>query len=173
MSKYRYGLASFKIDDINPADGTAAGTPVELKDDVYRDTFDIVEAEGTTTDHFAEMAVVPNISFTEKGTTSITLQIMNTAVDSLALLAGGEVVTDGTSGDKTWSEPDVYQAIEKYLELETQDGYKVIVPRAKISARKNFQIRRNNIWLLDVTITPLKPEFEGLAAFDMIEPGTP
>lgn len=173
MSKYRYGLASFKIDDINPADGSASGSPTELKDDVYRDTFDIVENEGTTTDHFAEMSTTPDISFTEKGTTTITLQIMNTAVDTLALLAGGEVVTDGVSGDKTWSEPDSYQAIEKFIELETQDGYRVVIPRGKISARKNFQVRRNNIWLLDITITPLKPEFVGLASFDMIEPGTP
>lgn len=172
MSKYRYGLTSFVVDDINPADGTAAGTsPKELKEDVYRDTFDLIEEEGAETEHYNEMDSTPLVTFNEPGSETITLQVMDTRVDTLALLLGGTVVT-GAGGEKTWSKPDVVSVIEKHVTIETQDGYKVVIPRAKFTARKNFQIRRNNIWLIDVTIKPLKPQFAGLAAIDVIEPAS-
>ncbi|MAO42160.1 hypothetical protein [Leeuwenhoekiella sp.] len=169
MPKYRYGLASLKIDDINAADGLGAGSPTELKDDVYRDTFNIVEEEGTSTPVYNEMDVDPVMEFTEKGRISATLQIMDTSVDTLALLCGGEVVTiAGTS--KTWSRPSENLHVEKRLEFETQDGYKIIIPRGRVNARINHQVRRNGIALVDVTIMALKPLVDGLAAFDMVEP---
>ena len=172
--KYRYGYKSLKLSDIDPATGlAAAGTAKELKEDVYRDTFDIVEEEGTTTDHFSEMDADPKISFTEGGKTNVRLQVMDTSVETLALLKGGEVVTNGETGDKTYSKPSTAQQIVKYVELETQDGYKIVIPRGKVVARLNHQVRRNGIALLDVTITPMTPEVAGLSAMDTIEPGAP
>lgn len=169
MSKFRYGYKSLKLSDIDPANGLAkAGTEKELKDDVYRDSFNIVEEEGTTTDHFSEMDPDPKISFHEGGKTNVTLSCMDTSVATLALLKGGTVVD--VMGVKTWSKPAVSTQIEKYVELETLDGYKIIIPRGKVSARYNNQVRRNGIALLDVTITPLSPQFAGLATMDIVEP---
>lgn len=170
MSKYRYGYKSLKLSDIDPATKLAkAGTEKELKEDVYRDSFDIVEEEGATTDHFSEMDPDPKISFSETGKTNITLQIMDTSVDTLALLKGGSVVVD-VNQNRVWSKPKESVQKEKYVELETQDGYKIVVPRGKVVARYNNQVRRNGIALLDLTITPLTPELEDLAAMDIIEP---
>ena len=171
MGKYKYGYKSLKISDIDPGTGkAAAGTEVELKEDVYRDSFNIIESEGTTTNHYSEMNPAPKASFTEEGEMTLTLQIMDTTVETLALLKGGAVVTDATLGTKTWSKPKVTPQIEKYLEMETVDGAKIIIPKGKISARYNNQVRRNGIALLDVTITPLLPDVEGLSAFDVVEP---
>lgn len=170
MSKYRFGYKSLVLSDIDPATGLAkAGTEKELKEDVYRDTFDIQEEEGTTTDHFSEMDPDPKISFTETGKTNITLSIMDTSVDTLALFKGGSVVAD-VDGNRTWSKPAVNVQIEKHITLETQDGYKVIVPRGKVVARYSNNVRRNGIALLQVSITPLTPEVDGLAAIDIVEP---
>lgn len=169
MGKYRYGLKSLKFSDIDPATGLAlAGSEVELKEDVYRDTFDFTEEEGTTTDHFSEMDVDPKISFSERGKLNLSLQIMDTSVENLALLMGGEVVT--TASEKTWSRPSVNVNIEKYVEIETVDGYQMKIPRAKIQARYNNQIRRNGIALIDVSITPQTPQVAELATLDIIEP---
>lgn len=169
MSKFRYGYKSLKLSDIDPATGLAsAGTEKELKDDVYRDTFNIVEEEGTTTDHFSEMDPDPKISFQEGGKTNVTLSCMDTSVETLALLKGGAVVD--VAGEKTWSKPRITPQIEKYVELETLDGYKIVIPRGKVSARYNNQVRRNGIALLEVTITPLSPAVEDLATMDIIEP---
>lgn len=170
MGKMRYGYKSLAMADIDEATGLAkAGTVKELKEDVYRDSFNIVEEEGTTTDHFSEMDPDPKISFTETGKTTATLQVMDTSVDTLALLKGGEVV-DGAQGERTWSKPATTSNIEKHVTLETLDGYKIVIPRAKVSARLNHQVRRNGIALLDVTFTALKPAVEGLATIDVIEP---
>lgn len=170
MSKYRFGYKSLKISDIDEVTGLAkAGTSKELKEDVYRDSFDILEEEGTTTDHFSEMDPDPKVSFTETGKTNITLQLMDTSVDTLALLKGGEVVAD-PEGNRTWSKPKISVQKEKFIELETQDGYKIVVPRGKVVARYNNQVRRNGIALLDLSITPLTPMVEELATMDIIEP---
>lgn len=172
MSKYRYGLNSLVLANIDPANGGALidGSERDIYDDVYRDTFDLVEEEGTNTEHYSEMDPDPKVVFNEQGKTTAKMQIMDTSVETLALLKGGTVVTDGTNGDKTWSKPNVFQSIEKHVTIVTSDGYKFVIPRAKISARQNNQFRRNGIGLLDVTITPLTPEFAGLAALDVIEP---
>lgn len=160
------------MSDIDPATGLAlAGTEKELKEDVYRDSFDFTEEEGTTTDHFAEMDVDPKISFTERGKLNMALQIMDTSVDNAALLMGGEVVD--VAGEKTWSRPSANVEINKYIEVETEDGYKFIVPKAKVMGRINNQVRRNGIALIDVTITPQKPNMEGLATLDIVEPAPP
>lgn len=168
MSKHRYGYKSFKLSDIDPATGlAAAGTAKELKDDVYRDSFDIVEEEGTTTDHYSEMDPDPKISFTEDGKLNITLSVMDFSVESLALFKGGEVVE--ADGKKTWSKPKVSPQILKFCELETLDGYTVIVPKGKVKARINHQVRRNGIALLEVTITPQSPDVDGLNSMDVVE----
>lgn len=169
MSKFRYGLASLKVSDIDPATGLAlAGSVKELKEDVYRDSFDFIEEEGTDTDHFSESDVDPKISFNERGKLKLTLQIMDTSVDTLALLMGGNVVD--VVGVKTWSRPAMNIQKEKYVEIETADGYKMVVARGSLSARYNNQVRRNGIALINVTITPLTPQVGGLATLDIIEP---
>ncbi len=173
MSKYRYGLVSLKISDIDPATGlAAAGTEKELKDDVYRDTFDVTEEDGTTTDHFSEMNVDPEISFNEDGAMNLMMEVMDTSVDNLALLKGGEVVVD-VEGKRIWSKPKANIQIEKHIEIETQDGYKMIIPRGKVMATINNKVRRNGIGLIKVKIRPLNPLVDGLAAFDMVEPAPP
>lgn len=174
MAKYRYGYKSLKLSDIDPATGLAlAGTSKELKEEVYRDSFDMVEEEGTTTDHYSEMNPDPKISFTEDGKTNLTLSIMDTSVETLAMFKGGEVVavTDSTSGKttKTWSKPNSSPQIEKFIEMETQDGAKIIVPRGKIKARINNQVRRNGIALLEVAIVVQDPGVDGLASIDVVE----
>lgn len=168
MGKYKFGYKSLKISDIDPATGLAAdGTAYELKEDVYRDSFNIVEEEGTVTDEYSEMDPDPKISFTEQGKTNLTLSIMDTTVETLKLLKGGEVVI--ADGKKTWSKPRTNVQIEKYIEMETADGQTIIVPRGKLMARYNNEVRRNGIALLDVTITVLVPEVEDLAPIDFVE----
>lgn len=170
MTKYRYGITAFEVSDINPTTGLATGTPKDLKEDIFRDSFDLIEEDGVTTDIFSEMDDNPKISFNEKGVTNLTVQIMDTSVDTLALLLGGTVVSSGTPVVRTWNEPAAAQNIEKNIKITTVDGYIVTVYRGKISAKKNFQLRRNNIWLIDVSIKPLTPLVPGLPSLDIVEP---
>lgn len=154
MSKYSYGINSFLVADIDPTTGLGIN-PVETKEAVYRDTFNVAEEEGTTTDHYSEMDSTPKVSFTEIGKETITLQLMETDTATLANYLGGSVVVEG--GKNTWEKPSGQATVEKHLTVVTEDGVTLTYPRVKVTARKNFQLRRNGLWLLDVTMTVLSP----------------
>lgn len=154
MPKYSYGIESFLVGDIDPTTGLAIN-PVETKEDVYRDTFNVAEEEGSTTDHYSEMDSTPKVSFTEVGKETITLQLMDTSVQKLAAFLGGSVTVEG--GRDTWKKPSGQATVEKHIKVVTMDGTTLEYPRVKVTARKNFQLRRNGLWLLDVTMTVLSP----------------
>ena len=167
MAKYSYGILNFLFGDINAITGLQENA-VELKEAVYRDSFNMTEEEGSSTDHYSEMDTTPKVSFTEVGKETITLQIMESQADMLQRFLGGTVaVLDGSSA---WSKPSGATNIEKFLDIVTVDGTRIRIPRAKITGRKNLQFRRNGIWLIDVTITPLSPLLGTLAAVVINDP---
>jgi hypothetical protein len=167
MAKYSYGIASLKVGDIDPVTGLMV-SPLEIKEMVYRDTFNMTEEEGTTTDHYSEMDTTPKVSFTEVGKETLTLQLMETQAEVLQKFLGGTVTT--LDGSSAWSKPSGATSIEKFIDIETEDGTRVRIPRAKVTGRKNMQFRRNGIWLIDVTITPLSPLLGTLAAIVINDP---
>ncbi len=167
MAKYSYGIATFLFGDINPTTGLQLN-PVELKEAIYRDSFNMTEEEGTTTDHYSEMDTTPKVSFTEVGKETLTLQIMESQAVMLQRFLGGTVAT--LDGSSAWSKPSGASNIEKFLDITTVDGTRIRIPRAKVTGRKNMQFRRNGIWLIDVTITPLTPLLGTLAAMVINDP---
>lgn len=167
MAKYSYGIASFTIGDIDPITGLQIN-PLDVKEMVYRDSFNMTEEEGTTTDHYSEMDTTPKVSFTEVGKETLTLQLMETQAAVLVKFLGGTVAT--LDGSSAWSKPTGAGNIEKFLDITTVDGTRIRIPRAKVTGRKNMQFRRNGIWLIDVTITPLSPLLGTLAAMVINDP---
>jgi len=167
MAKYSYGISAFTVANIDP--GTFLGVdPVDVKEMVYRDSFNMTEEEGATIDHYSEMDNTPKVSFTEVGKETITLQLMETQVDNLVLFLGGTKTVVATRD--RWSKPTTATDIEKFISITTNDGTTIQIPRAKLTARKNLQFRRNGIWLIDVTLTPLTPKGGTLAAMVIDDP---
>lgn len=169
MSKYKYGIKNFVIADIDPANGgPLAGSTLDIVAEIFRDTFDMTEEDGTTTDLYTEMDNTPFLSFQEPGKETLALQVVNTKPERLEFFLGGTVVTAG--GKVTWSKPANQGIIEKHCTITLLDDTIMTIPRGKVVGKKNFQFRRNNIWTLDVSIVPLTPEFVGLAPMDISEP---
>ena len=167
MAKYSYGISAFTVANIDP--GTFLGVdPVDVKEMVYRDSFNMTEEEGATIDHYSEMDNTPKVSFTEVGKEIITLQLMETQVDNLVLFLGGTKTVVATRD--RWSKPTTATDIEKFISITTNDGTTIQIPSAKVTARKNLQFRRNGIWLIDVTLTPLTPKGGTLAAMVIDDP---
>ena len=167
MPKYSYGISSFLIGDINPVDGTMLN-PVEFVEHVYKDTFNVTEEEGQTVDHYSEMDTTPKVSFTDVGKENIVFQCMDTAVAQLARFFGGSVVDVG--GRDQWDKPATLVSVEKSVKAVTSDGTDLEYFRVKVTPRKNFQLRRNGIWLLDITMTPLVPILGGLPTVRVTDP---
>lgn len=169
MSKYKYGIKNFWVRTINPADGTGlAAGELDITSEIYRDTFDMTEEDGTETDHYAEMDNTPFLSFQEPGKEELAFEVIDTRPERLALFLGGAIVEAGNK--KTWSKPANAGIIEKHITIVTLDDTEIVIPRAKVVAKKNFTFRRNQPWTLPVTLTPLTPEFPALAAMDISEP---
>ena len=169
MATRKYGLKSMLISDIDPADGSAVvAGQVEVLSEIYRDTFNIAETDGTTTEHFAEMATTADLSIKEVGSRSITFQCLNTSPARLALFLGGEVVS--ANSKDTWSAPETSVINEKHVKITMLDDTEIIMPRASVTGKTDFQIRRNAPILIGVTIAPLTPSFAGLKAFSVSEP---
>jgi len=154
MAKYSYGISAFTMGDIDGTTGLQT-SPVDLKETVYKDTFNVTEEEGSSVDHYSEMDSTPKISFQDIGKETITFQMMDTDVDKLVLFLGGTKTVVG--GRDTWNKPSGAVSIEKYIKVTTLDGTDLEYPRVQVSARKNFQLRKQGIWLLDVTMTVLTP----------------
>lgn len=169
MSKYKYGFSAFVVADIDPANGgPLAGSALDIKDEIFRDTFDMTEEDGTETDLYTEMENTPFLSFREPGKETLAFELVNTRPERLEKFLGGAVVSAG--GTVTWSKPANQGIIEKHVTITLLDGTILIVPRAKIVGKKNFTFRRNAVWTLDITLTPLTPEFPALAPMTISEP---
>lgn len=169
MSKYKYGIKNFVISSINPADGTAlVAGQIDVMADVKRDTMQMTEEDGTAVEIYAEMNNTPVGSFEEPGKETIECELLDTTVERLAFFLGGAVVTAG--GKKTWSKPANQGINERHVVIVLQDDTEVIMPRAKVTAKKNFNFRRNDYWTLPVSFVPLEPEFPGLASISISEP---
>lgn len=164
--KIAYGIASFKVGDIDPTTG-AILNPVEFKDAIYRDTMTFIQADGTTEKHYNEMDNVPQAAITTPGEDEFKVSIMEALAANLETFLGGTVTTVTTVN--TWHKPASVTSIEKYIEVITTDGTKITIPRAHVVGKKNFELKRNKIWLIDVSITPLKPLLGTLDAVEIVE----
>ncbi|WP_425628872.1 hypothetical protein [Cellulophaga lytica] len=169
MSKYKYGIKSFIVDNIDPANGNAAGTDaLDITPEIFRDSFDMTEEDGTETDIYSEMDNTPKLSFLEPGKETLTFELLDTRPEMLERFLGGTVVE--AAGKKTWSKPANQGIIEKHLTITLLDDTIMTIPRAKVVAKKNFTFRRNAPWTLEVNVTVLTPEVGSLAAIDISEP---
>jgi hypothetical protein len=162
--KLIYGISSFKVGDIDPTTGGILN-PVEFKDIIYRDTVSLIQNDGTTEKHYNEMDNVPQAAITEPGEDVFKLSVMEAIANNLEIFLGGTVTT--LTGVNTWHKPAGVTSVEKYIEFITVDGTKITIPRAHVVGKKNFDVKRNKLWLIDVTLTPLKPTLGTLDAVEI------
>ena len=161
MEMISFGLRSLKIGDIDPV--TGLGTNMVSIGDVYKDTCDLIESDPQKFPHFSEQNPTNAVKiFTQAGEEVLKFSLMSTSSASLATVLGGTVTTLDTV--TTWNKPAANTDIEKFVELITVDGTKIVYPRASMTGKRNYQIRANGINLIDVFMTPMQPLVAGLAA---------
>ena len=90
MPKYSFGIAAFSMGDIDGTTGLQT-SPIDLKETVYKDTFNVTEEEGTSVEHYSEMDSTPKVSFQDIGKETLTFQMMDTGTDKLVQFLGGSV----------------------------------------------------------------------------------
>lgn len=151
MGKVTLGLSKIEIGNI-AADG-GMGTSLAQLGYTYKDSCSLVTADPETTEHYAEEVDDPVVSVDRAGKTTLSFQVMDPDVDTLAALLGGTAET--TTG--VWSAPATIPVIEKSVKLTPTKGLYFEFPRMKITAKINANFSKSGIFLIDVVGTVLTP----------------
>lgn len=166
MSKVAFGVKSIKKGGINTSTGLAEN--LVNVGDVYRDTATLTQEDGETTDHYSEFKNDPVVTITEPGETTLEFSLMDTEADVLVQYLGGTVTT--VSSVKSWNKPSSVPDIEASFELETIDGTKFTINRAKVSAKINGELARKGITLLEVKARVLTPKVASVPPLVITDP---
>lgn len=120
--------------------------------DVYKDTCTFVGSDPTITEHISETSARKIVQRT-KGTSTLTLSLMDPDLEMLAELFGGTI--EGEAGKRRWTEPSVSNDKEYAIKVYPQDGLCLNIPAAVITAKRNTTYSSQGITLIELQITPV------------------
>ncbi len=149
MATANYSLKSLKIGDI-ANDGTM-GTALTEFDDPVRDTCVLTTDEGSTQDFFGEINDDPYYSVVVPGKTTLAADFYAKSASQLQKVFGG-----GVTGDN-WEAPATKVSFEQSIELTHQNGNKVSIIRANVSATFEWNFKRTALPLIHMKATILPP----------------
>lgn len=154
-----YGLSKIEIADILPDGGV--GTTFSTLGYTYEGTCKLVEADPDVTTFNAEEIDIPVVEIYKGGKIDLQFSIMDAVPATLAILMGGSAT--GSTPNRKWEAPASKTTVEKTIKLTSVEGYKITIPRAKITAKLNAEMSRKNILLTDVVATVMPPQKTGVA----------
>lgn len=154
------GLEKIEIGDIEP--NGAMSTLLAVLGKTYRDTAEITQGDPEVIEHFSEENDEAEEVDEIKGATSITWSIMDCDPDTLVQVLGGSV--SGLGADRKWEAPASSVLIEKSIKITPRKGLAISFPRVKISAKVNYRLARNGIFLVEITGRVLQPKLSTVAS---------
>lgn len=162
MEQFVFGMADLKVGTTDAV--TGLGTAMVSVGKVYKDSASITEGDATETPIYSQQQPnTPVKVFTVPAIAKLVFSLMSTDVDTLILVCGGTKTTVDTV--VKWHAPSGGVTIEKAFELTTTDGTKIEIPRGQVIGKRNFQVRDNGIFLIDVTVIPLASKVANVSSF--------
>lgn len=156
MAKYKLGLVNFLLGAI-AGDG-GMGTVLTAVGDTVEDSAVLTTEEASVTDFKIEESDSPVLSIkTEADKMTITWSTFNTDTDTLIRFFGGTKTVAAGPEPEYWEAPDQIPEIELSLRGEWKQGGRILVPRAKISAKLDLSFKRTTMSKIDITATILQP----------------
>lgn len=152
-----FGMKSVKMGDV--AVGGGMGTSLSLLGDgtTLEGTASFTKEEDAETPFHSEEADDPFDIILKKGVSTLEFAIVDFTPATLVRVLGGEV--NGTSGE--WEAPDQAPDIEQSLEVITQRNVKLQIPRAKIKARIEWPLSKEDVGRVVIKAIVLKPTLAG------------
>lgn len=138
-----------------PNDGTM-GTVLSKIGDTYKNTVSFVEDPASVFNVMVNEQDDPIYQYFTKGAKKLAFSLPDWTPETLAIVKGGEVI------DSVWYEPDGVPVIEESYAVLLQTDILMEFPRMGISAVVNGKLQNDDVGLLDVIGTPLKPEGAGV-----------
>jgi hypothetical protein len=154
MSEVRtLGLQKIEVGDI-AGDGGVATTFAALGK-TYKDTADLQGAEPAVFEHYSEESDDPEEIVETKGKVTVKWSIFDTDADTLVKVLGG--TSTGTAPNKIWSDGGTAPSVEKSIKITPKAGKIVTIVRAKLTAKPNYKLTKNGIFMVDIIATVLTP----------------
>jgi hypothetical protein len=122
----------------------------------YKDTAQMNQEDGTETEFYAEEEDDAIETTTQPGKTTLSFSIMNPTLDALKRLLGGEVANE------IWAYPDTVATVENSVIIKPNKGLMFHIARGKVKAKFNGSFAKSGLMLLEVTVTALKPNTDGV-----------
>lgn len=161
-----YGLEYIKVGAIEEDGGLS--TALAALGVTYENTAELVQDDPDITEIKSEENIEPEEIFEVEGTKRINWSIMNYDPDELVKILGGTAT--GVAPNKTWESPVSKSPIELSVEFKTKTGHIVQVPRAKITAKLNWQMRKNGMALVEVSARIMTPTKADTAPISVTKP---
>lgn len=164
MAKYALGIKAVKF-GTPEGDGTMPAVLEQFAETV-QGSMTLEETEASVQDFNTEESDAPELqAITESSKLEGTWQTRDLSSAGVAKVKGGTAVADdGSTTPESYEAPAKSSFIELAVEIETDSGMKIMVPRANVRARFVGNLGKEEAWKLEVNFTALSPG-SGLAPF--------
>lgn len=167
MAKYVFGLKSVKFG--TPTGDATMPAVLDAFAQTVRGSMTLSETEATVQDFNVEEQDAPvEQAITESSKLEVTWRAYDLSPAMLEIVKGG----DGTTLATTWEAPNKSTLLKLALEIETDNGSKIQIPRANVMARIDGTVGREDMLQVEVTATALDPG-DGGAPFSVVFPVAP
>jgi len=156
MAKYALGIKAIKFGDPT-GDGTMPTTMEQFAETV-QGSMTLEESEPSIQDFNTEESDAPELqSITEAQKLEGTWQTRDLSAAGVKKVKGGTANEDDGTDPESYEAPAKTKFIELAVEIETDSGMKVLVPRANIRGRFVGNLGKEEAWKLEVNFTALSP----------------
>ncbi|MDR7818705.1 hypothetical protein RIU47_08815 [Riemerella anatipestifer] len=164
-NKVNIGLASIKIGEI-ASDG-GMGTSLEQIGVTNQGSCKINFEDAEKKEFFVEEYDDPfHVEYTQ-GKINIQYQIANPDIDTIVKVFGGS--KSGSGPSEVYKAPNQSVTIERSMEMTPKKGLGFKFPRVSITAKFTPDIGKENLLMLDITASVLRPTKDGEPRFSMFK----
>ena len=168
MARYALGIKAVRFGD--PTGDATMPATLEQFAETVQGSMTLEETDATVQDFNTEESDAPELqSITEGQKLEGTWQTRDLSAAGVAKVKGGTAVEDDGVDPESYEAPAKTSFIELAVEIETDSGMKVQVPRANVRARFVGNVGKEEAWKLEVKFTALSPG-SGLAPFKTVFP---
>jgi len=156
------GLSKIEVGTI-ANDGDIASTFEQLGY-TYKDTCTMSQDDAQEDEFYAEEEDDPVASISTAGKTNFAFSLMNPSPEAMVTLMGGTASKSSQelTDNDTWEAPNKIEQIEKSVRITPVQGFRIDVPRMKLTAKINAEFKKSGIFLVEVKGTVLVPTKSGV-----------
>lgn len=140
-------IAPVQADNAMPADEVFTGLC-----ETYRDSVEILDEDPEEAEEYSDQEDDPIASFVEQGKTRGSFDTFDFSATTLKKLFPGGIVSDDD-----FIFPKSNTGFETALRFSTDSGHTIAFPKVKLFAKRNMQLVKKGVALINVTFTALSP----------------